>query len=472
MLTAFREVPSGALAYTRSQRVHFAATLNDNCDGTFSIKGVYRSKPAMGKGGKILTKAPPVVVSKEPLRSGSPVPKAQLPTYLASRPPVEGFEASEIMPTQIRSTRRRIAKGSGEAELWAYIQPHLITTTSMPKASVIRQLLALPRQRELQYNPRGTRFYETSYRDIAAMLIQVTGDVPPESCKRCRKGKGPFQGCVVMSQSAHLEAKERYPCCGNCAYGGKKSHCSLIRWVQEKTQWVEEGLDGDPSPPATETVPAAEASSKVEETQPVSRYYRDLPLVRQRRQQPTPQLRGSPVLASPQPGPSALISQGTFHGQDDLLEMEDWEVAPGRIRETVTAEADSKCHASPVPHLPIPIPIPAPPTKQLTLTPRTAIAFSKPYLSTTAQSVPVCDDVAFRVDTVSAGNALQLEADAGKMRLCAVAAGKVRVKIGEEAEFVVGPHGMFKVKAGVACTVRNGLYLDAVLHTTVLVGFS
>jgi hypothetical protein len=57
-------------------------------------------------------------------------------------------------------------------------------------------------------------------------------------------------------------------------------------------------------------------------------------------------------------------------------------------------------------------------------------------------------------------------------RLCSVAAGKVRVKIGEEAEFVVGPHGMFKVKAGVVGSVRNGLYLDAVLHVVVLQGFN
>jgi hypothetical protein len=244
---------------------------------------------------------------------------------------------------------------------------------------------------------------------------------------------------VVMPQSAHLEARERYPCCANCVYGGKKSQCSLVKWVQEKTQWVEEG--GDQFSPAREALPAPEPSSRVEETQPVSRYHRDLPLKGPRRQQPNPQLTGSSAAAPSQPGPSALISQGTFHGQDDLLEMEDWEVAPGRIREAVAADADT-------------------------------IAFSKPYLSTAAQAVPVCDDVAFRVDTVFAGNALQLEADAGKTRLCAVAAGKVRVKIGEEAEFVVGPHGMFKVKAGVACTVRNGLYLDAVLHTTVLVGFS
>lgn len=354
MSTTFCEALSCALAYTRPQRIHFAANLNDNCDGTFSIKGVYRSKvAAMGKGAKILTKAPPIVVSKEPWHSASPIPKAQLPTYLATRPPPpEVFEAPEV-----KSTRKRTLGGSTAADLWAYIQPHLITTTSMPKAPVIRHLLAVPRQRDLQYNLRGTRFYEMGFRDIAAMLIQITGDVPPDSCTRCRKGKGPFQGCVVMPQSAHLEAKERYPCCANCVYGGKKLHCSLMRWVQEKTGLVEEASDGDQSSHAMEAFPAPETSSRVGKPQPASRHYRDLPLRRSRRQEPNPRLTGSPAISSCRPGPSALISQGTFQGQGHLLEMEDWEIAPGRIRETVAAETDSKHHPSPkhpAPSIPLP----------------------------------------------------------------------------------------------------------------------
>ncbi|GAB1319580.1 hypothetical protein MFIFM68171_09790 [Madurella fahalii] len=120
--------------------------------------------------------------------------------------------------------------------------------------------------------------------------------------------------------------------------------------------------------------------------------------------------------------------------------MEDWEVAPGRIRETTGVDAET-------------------------------IAFSKAYLSTN-QDVPVCDDVFFRVDTIYSGNSLQLEADPDKTRICSLAAGKVRVKIGDQPEFIVGPHGMFKVKAGVTCTIRNRMYLDAVVHTTVLQGFT
>ena len=74
------------------------------------------------------------------------------------------------------------------------------------------------------------------------------------------------------------------------------------------------------------------------------------------------------------------------------------------------------------------------------------------------------------MDTIQPGNTLQLAADANTTLLCSVAAGKVRVRIGEEAEFTVGPHGLFKVKAGVKCEVRNGLYLAAVVHVVVLGG--
>ncbi len=46
----------------------------------------------------------------------------------------------------------------------------------------------------------------------------------------------------------------------------------------------------------------------------------------------------------------------------------------------------------------------------------------------------------------------------------------MRVRIGEEKEFTVGPHGLFKVKAGIGCEVRNGLYIAAMVHVVVLGG--
>ena len=89
----------------------------------------------------------------------------------------------------------------------------------------------------------------------------------------------------------------------------------------------------------------------------------------------------------------------------------------------------------------------------------------------TSKAVPVCDDVFFRVDTIPPGGVLRLEPEEAQMRLCSIAAGKVQVKLGDVGEFLLGPHGMFKVKPGVECYVTNRLYLDAVLHTTLLQGF-
>jgi len=71
--------------------------LNDNGDGTFTIKGTYQSRHnSNGKGEKILRPTPPIVISKEPIKDGLPLPKPQLPTYLAnSRSSNEAAEASD-----------------------------------------------------------------------------------------------------------------------------------------------------------------------------------------------------------------------------------------------------------------------------------------------------------------------------------------------------------------------------------------
>ncbi|KAK4098319.1 hypothetical protein N658DRAFT_499560 [Parathielavia hyrcaniae] len=389
------------------QRIHYAANLNDNGDGTFSVKGVYHSK-SIGPGGKILIKAPPVVVSKEPIEGNSPIPQPQLPYYLTAT------KSSLSAANRSAYREEKTVPVIGEmAELWVYIQPHLSTVT-IPGSRAIKHLLALPRRREIEFNThhRRSEFVESKNEDIAAITIQVTGEEVSPPCSRCRKGKGPFKGCVVVPEEAHPKARARYLCCANCLYICKRQICSLWGWVQERNM-------------RAATTPAAEDQA------PSTRY------LRPRRSTTQYSLPSAPV--SRQPASSALIYQGVLQGQDGLLEMEDWEIAPGRIKETVANNSET-------------------------------IAFSKPYLST-AQAVPVCDDVAFRVDTITAGGVLRVEAEADTTRLVSVAAGKVKVKMGDEDEFVVGPHGLFKVKPGVGCAVRNGLYVDAVVHTVVLGGY-
>ncbi|KAL2166906.1 hypothetical protein VTG60DRAFT_2045 [Thermothelomyces hinnuleus] len=304
----------------------------------------------------------------------------------------------------------------------------------MPSSTTMRHLLSLPKQRDVKYNTHRRRkpFIEKSSRDAAAMIIQLTGDEVLRKCKRCRQGKGPFEGCVVVSQAAHDRAKRRYPCCANCLFGGKKLQCTLAKSTQKRTSLAASAAAQSPgvSAPSKEV---NEAGFHGEPRTPQSTVDDGIST--------------TPASSSPSDLSTAmaLASHGTFQSPHDMIEMEDWEIAPGRIRGTsIIAEPET-------------------------------IAFSKPYLSNTTSTphaaVPVCDDVGFRVDTIQPGDKLLLDAEADKTRLCSVAAGKVRVSIGGEPEFVLGPHGLFKVRPGAACTVRNELSFDAVLHTVVLGGY-
>jgi len=119
--------------------------------------------------------------------------------------------------------------------------------------------------------------------------------------------------------------------------------------------------------------------------------------------------------------------------------MEDWEIAPGRIRRAAAAAGGPD-----------------------------SIAFSSAYLSTT-QTVQVTDTVAVRVKTIGPGASFRfdVEPNLANTRLCTLISGKVQVRLGEEPEFDIGPGGLFVVKPGVEARVQNGLYVDCVLQIVV-----
>ncbi len=199
--------------------------------------------------------------------------------------------------------------------LWTYIHSHLLTTNDRPSNTAVKELLMLPKQRDVEYNNhrRATHFAEEASRDVAALVMQVVGDEAAEPCSRCRQGKGPFAGCVLVPDIAR-HTKKRYPCCANCLYRGKKLYCSLIQ----------PGRDG--------AAAAAEASVQTPQVFPP----RELRAVRSTLPQPA-----APSGVQQPLGSSALISQGVFQDQEGLLEMEEWEMAPGRIRESAP-EADGE----------------------------------------------------------------------------------------------------------------------------------
>ncbi|CAK7208599.1 hypothetical protein SEUCBS140593_000227 [Sporothrix eucalyptigena] len=135
---------------------------------------------------------------------------------------------------------------------------------------------------------------------------------------------------------------------------------------------------------------------------------------------------------APKQRSSPLLFAGNAQLGADALEMEDWEVAPGRVQSTTNDN----------------------------------IAFSNAYL-TSSHMVPINHSMSYRVEVVRPGSTFTFDADARATRTCALASGKLCVTVGD-SDFVMGPHGMFLVSPGKTFSVQNRLYIDAYLHITAL----
>lgn len=99
-----------------------------------------------------------------------------------------------------------------------------------------------------------------------------------------------------------------------------------------------------------------------------------------------------------------------------------------------------------------------------------SIAFSNAYLfGSNGSSVAVADGISFHVDVIRPGTRRTFDRDSATTRICSLASGKLKVRMQEESELTLGPHGMFKIRPGVACTVENRIYLDCILHVSSIV---
>ncbi|KAI1496845.1 hypothetical protein F5X99DRAFT_399090 [Biscogniauxia marginata] len=466
-------------------RLHRGCDLNDNLDGTLTIV-----KTREGKG--VLSSK---VVSKIPLDgSEPPMAKPRLPALVA----LKVAKASEATRgrSQARSKETRLTDTStsrpsrkiqqapakttivsvdaaftpsqGQAKMWEYIHARLKITpkSPIPPLGHIPDLLRLPRLRDIEFNPLAPYPYqEKRVQDIASMIVQATGVEPPRPCSRCREGRGIFKGCYVVSPNAPLLVRQSQTGCANCFYELRQGHCDLRKW--HFNTYPE--LKRQRHPPAQSPAPVSANSPQSEAVKKQRHERRSGRIV----------LKESHAVASPNCGSSqrlldtdedtaAYPSSGKkkeqhYHDHDStgrhelvrsenvtisntaesildpakMLELEMWEVAPGRIRNEGGEITDN-------------------------------IAFSNSYLSQN-QAVRISRDVSFQVITIKPGTAHSFEATAGKLRLCSVASGKAKVKIAGQ-EFDMGPHGLFKVSPGISATAMNMLYIDVTIHVSVMPG--
>ncbi|KAB5543048.1 hypothetical protein GE09DRAFT_1061573 [Coniochaeta sp. 2T2.1] len=368
----------------------------------------------------------------------------------------------------------------GALEIWNYIRPYLSQFTECPDTAWIPDLIKLPKVRDIVWNEayideRG--FVDKVSREIATMIIQLTGEVPERVCSCCRDGKGPYGECIVISSKAPIDARLKFYSCAACIYNGLGTRCTLkernkrkaeedlknmARRQQQKQEPTEEQQDSPgvdlPLSSLTEEqcldrvkalsavrrservqVQAAQAQTSRTES-PDDGNHEDIVMAdeeedmeavpRPPASHPTRATRNNHThnhARHPQPNPTP-----TSH-----LALEDWELAPGHIPSESSA----------------PDQLPE------------AIFFSHSYLSA-GRAVRMHPDVSVRNYVVNSGSSVRWPATEGMMRIVTVGAGKVKVRITGEEDVDVGPHGAFRVVPGRGCVVFNKLYGDAVLVVT------
>ena len=339
--------------------------MNDNCDGTLSVTSIYKEKAGgVGRSGKILEQGAPLIVSRSPIDAAThPIPKAQLPGYLqASAAPdfsqdrlgqegprypsrrMSSIRNSPLPPMSPTPTAPNLQNPeSNPRGLWKYMTQYS-SLTDVPENIYVEKLLGLPWLRVLSLKPSWPQFQAKSVDELAALAIQLTGE-SLSPCQRCQDGLGPFKGCYVIAQEADLYSRLAYTSCANCTH--EDALCSIRDAV----------LTRDPVPDhlaqayarsgrfagKTATIPKAPGRRKRRRI-----LHDDTPSPTREPPKQANQANDVHNLSSAVGnvnGVHGLSSSAANVGQPvsaDILEMEDWEMAPGIIRQSHGLPSQSK----------------------------------------------------------------------------------------------------------------------------------
>lgn len=152
---------------------------------------------------------------------------------------VSSSSSLESSPAADEELAVALPSDSGSAdEMWKYILPFLTRhQDSIPVKNWVRHVIHLPRVRDIKWNePRIKEFpYVDSHpRDITALIVQVTGVEATIPCASCAQGKGPFNGCIMISPQASQESRDHVLACANCYYHCGQSMCSHCTTTVER----------------------------------------------------------------------------------------------------------------------------------------------------------------------------------------------------------------------------------------------
>ncbi|EFX06132.1 hypothetical protein CMQ_4201 [Grosmannia clavigera kw1407] len=458
--SVFLRIPNLGAHFTRKHRRRL---LNDNGDGTLSEIGKHDAAR-----GIVVSQTRRKAAELEPLAVPLP-PGYNTATAVAAAEPTETTPSTvyNTVPHEVIDTVL-LGPLAHTTPTWEYAQSLLVRhCEQMPTKGYVPLFAQLARLRDIQWNELWTArhpFHDTLPRDVSSLIFQLTGERNKLPCQYCREGKGPFAGCVILPVHAPVELHAAVTCCANCLYHCGQAGCSLKTHLRDRFGVLFPDVDLDaerhrlnlPSTSSADAVtddsldrgPASSAFSRRSERIAVKESVADglaAPGTDSAGMGSTSVKRSRSGNATPQPAPATVMTGANASIADStgqLLEMEDWKVAPGHVEVQRAARPGGEIRTE-------------------------SVAFSNAYLTTPGQLVRIDHNLSFCVQVVRPGATQVFNPDASATYVCSLAAGKLRVRV-DDAEFIVGPHSMFQVRPGQCFTVQNRLYVDAYLHMSAL----
>ena len=430
----------------REQGTHRRTVYNDNQDGTLSEIGKYdrdakANPPYIGLIGPPGPADPPArpmrvhVASHRRPRTPSP-----------SAPESRGGQASSacVRRSGRRSAalRRAAAPASpGPPEvpfagsaLWDHLVPLLSLGDQSPGRALHRELLTLPRQRDVPLRWRqklgGFGSSPSDTKQFAALLIYLTGT--PVDCSNChqaarnRSAELPFELCVALPANvseALRESPEACVCC-NCLLVGSSRSCSFVRPRPAQGASAPEEFGAVPGGAAALLGDPAADEVNISSIHRIS--------------DREPSVRAGPSRAAMKaPETSEVARSQAFTHPPSLnpYTVEVWEADPGSL---ITPARQGSGRESLHPALG-PSQTAAPDPGHLLTRAVSVVAFSGALVA--EQSVQLADGITAQDWTIKPGGRTELRASAG-IQVCQVLRGKARVTL-PAGSFYVSVAGRF-----------------------------
>lgn len=400
---------------------HCSTTFNDNQDGTISRVGHYKNSKSKLSPAVIVSRNPIPKDAQPPVEPRTPqqwnlhnmsLSNAKRKLEKEQQLPVARMASSKSTPSHavvVSDIMPSVTTNAEPMQTTSYIHSILAPGHAVPTRADIRAMLDLPQKRSLPAAfikfHQGTTISGVVY---ACAVAYIIGDEVKGS-KACRLPPSRLSDkCIALPSILSDEAKRIFSktltTCVGCHY---RSHVTRQRntcdWVTDvSVEDAEPDQNGDSETSQSRAVAVSQAT----------RTKREAPVAEEERARKT-------VKKALRPSSE----------RDTMVDLESWEMAPGRLTDERSGEN---------------------------------IAYSGAFLM---KNSPwrVSSDLEMQVLVALPGSRTEWAVDTDKIRLCTVASGKVRVKIGD-TEFVIGPNGGFHVRPGQTWAVENRTYINATIH--------